>query len=189
LTAELVDTLRAAIETSNASAITRAYHRSGLTAPTILWGPTDVDLDPPELKFLLSYWTGLKVGGDPPRHASIDPSDMWSALGFIMILEAIEGGADFRYRLYGSKIADRSKIDMTGKRLSEFAIHPTTRAFFMAGYRAVMNRREPLKTFHAHAPEIAITSTTRLILPLANADGAVTRFLVGNIPGEWRTPI
>jgi len=84
LTSELVDTLRLAIESSNAAAITRAYHRSGLTAPTILWGPTDVDLDPPELKFLLSYWTGLKDGEDVPGHARIDPSDMWSALGFII---------------------------------------------------------------------------------------------------------
>jgi len=183
-----LDTLTRALESEDYATLKEFYNGATTPTPEFRWSPGSEDLTPPELKFLLSYWDSLRNGRRVPRHTQVDAVDMWAALGFIMLLEVVDGGRDYRYRLYGSKIADRSKIDMTGKRLSEFAIHPLTRAFFISGYRAVTSRREPLATTHVHAPGISIASTTRLILPLADDSDVVTRFLVGNIPGAWRSP-
>ncbi len=184
---EAVDALSHAIVHGDIAAIREPFLQAGRFPPTVFWEPTAADVAHPELRFLLVYWNALRGDQDLPRHTQIDPLDMQDALGFIMLLDVMDDGRDFRYRLYGSKVADRSRIDMTGKLLSEFEIAPLTRGFFIAGYRAVINRRLPLLTEHHHTPDIAITSTTRLVLPLADGGGAVSRMLVGNMPGDWRT--
>jgi hypothetical protein len=186
-TEDVIGALKQALVKGNKSALSFIYSGSELAQPEIMWLPTVGDLSQPELKFLLSYWQRLRGAAGIPHQDQIDAADMWLALGYIMLLDVVDDGRDFRYRVYGSKIADRSKIDMTGKLLSDFAIAPLTRSFFIAGYRAVMERREPLVTVHAHAPGITIASTTRLILPLVKEAGTVSRLLVGNIPGAWRS--
>jgi hypothetical protein len=183
----VIGALQQALREANRHALSLVYSGSELAQPEIMWHPTVADIPQPELKFLLSYWQRLRGSETIPHQDQIDAADMWLALGYIMLLDVVDGGLDFRYRVYGSKIADRSKIDMTGKLLSDFAIAPLTRSFFIAGYRAVMERREPLLTVHAHAPGITIASTTRLILPLAREAGTISRLLVGNIPGAWRS--
>jgi len=181
-----IETLALAIEQERFDLIEETYHRRDRPTPELVWRPQIVDMPHVELQFLIHYWDFLRGQHDLPRHTQIDPLDMQEALGFLMLLEVLDGGVDYRYRLYGSKVADRSGIDMTGRRLSDFEIEPLTKRFFIAGYRAVIRRREPLATVHVHSPTIAISSTMRLILPLCDEDGAISRLLVGNIPGNWR---
>ena len=61
-----------------------------------------------------------------------------------MLLDLVEGGRDFRYRLYGSMIASISGFDMTGKLLSEHPASPYVAEFALASYRAAVQRREPV---------------------------------------------
>lgn len=183
-----IETLALAIERDRLDLLQETYRRHDRPAPELVWNPQIADLPHVELQFLIRHWDYLRGHGRLPRHSRIDPLDMQEALGFLMLLEVIDGGADYRYRLYGSKVADRSGVDMTGRRLSDFEIEPLTKRFFIAGYRAVVRRREPLATVHVHAPNIAISSTMRLILPLSDETDAVSRLLVGNIPGGWRPP-
>lgn len=183
-----IESLALAIEQERFDLLHDTYRRRDRPTPELVWRPKVSDLPHVELQFLIHYWDYLRGHAALPRYSQIDPLDMQEALGFLMLLEVLDGGADYRYRLYGSKVADRSGIDMTGRRLSDFEIEPLTKRFFIAGYRAVIRRREPLATVHAHAPKIAISSTMRLILPLADETDAISRLLVGNIPGSWRPP-
>lgn len=49
-----------------------------------------------------------------PLASEIDALEMRPALGYGMLVEPVDGGADFRDRLYGSNLAAVSGFDMTG---------------------------------------------------------------------------
>src|SRR3546814_18454171 len=69
---------------------------------------------------------------------------MRPALGHIMLLDVLDGGADYRYRVYGSEIAQRAGFDMTGKCTSELPTGSLASLFFIAVYQAVLLRPQPV---------------------------------------------
>lgn len=156
----------------------------GMAAPDVVWNPHASDLPDRRLRGLLGYWDSLRAGGKLPALPDIDPIALGDAIGYAMLLEALPEG-DFRYRLYGSRIAERAGFDMTGKRTSEIPTHQSIAAFFGTVYRAANLRRVPVFTRHSPPSKVNVVHWTRLVLPLSGADGR-TDFLVGNIPGEPR---
>ena len=176
--------LMQAILNEDEAAFLDFFRQAGAPPASFQWRPAERDLTQEPLQFLLRHWNGLRAGSAAPNQQLIDPLDMADALGYLMILDAIDEGSDFRYRLYGSKIAARTGFDMTGKRVSELASSPVMAVFFGAAYRAVRVRREPLITVHSPPLEISAMKWTRLILPLLNTAGEVERLLVGNMPGS-----
>ena len=151
--------------------------------PVICWEPEAGELPNERLRFLLEFWRSAPRDGDLPSIDSLDPLALKPALGLLMILEPVDGGADFRYRLYGSEIAARAGLDLTGKLVTNVRSAKMA-AFFIATYAAVLLRRRPLYTRHTTNPAIQITQWDRLLLPFAGRDGAVERLLVGNLPGD-----
>lgn len=154
----------------------------------LVWRPEIPQLAQEQLQFLLRYWQGLIGEDDTVAASRIDPLDMWPALGFVMLLDVVDGGRDFRFRVYGSAIAQSADFDVTGKLMSETPLQGVVMDFFYAVYRAVMIRPEPLYTEHEPPAEIGVKRWHRLMLPLAGEDQRVCRVLVGNVPGEWRKP-
>ncbi len=156
----------------------------------VLWEPEAMDLPLPILRFLLDWWRARRVpgGGLPPANVSIDPLELRPALGHIMTMDVLPGAHDFRYRLFGTVVAERSGFDLTGKLVSEVPAPPDAVIWFRATYAAAALERAPLYTEHTPWSSRSVTRWYRLILPLAGADGAVRRFLVGNVPGEMRQP-
>ena len=169
--------------------ITSLFLRQDASAPAIAWNPGAANLPTKELPVLMHYWDGLLGNRLVPLAAEIDPNDFRDALGYVMLLDVLDGGGDYRYRVYGTKIADCASFDMTGKRTSEIPISPHIRAFFLAIYRAVLLRGEPVFTMHSPPPQIAVTTWSRLVLPLGDGAGKIVRLLVGNVPGPWRRPL
>ena len=51
-------------------------------------------------------WRALPRTGDLPAVETIDPAALVFILGWLMIIDPIDGGADFSYRLYGTNIAE-----------------------------------------------------------------------------------
>ena len=151
----------------------------------LVWTPELDALESQRLKTLLTYWQGLCVDDDIPHLDQLDPIDTRGVLGCIMLLDVVEEESDFRYRLYGTEIARRSGFDLTGKLVSDVPVSGVS-AFFMASYRAVVKNRRSLYTIHTPPYCIAVSSWSRLILPLRGESGAVERLLVGNIPGKRR---
>lgn len=158
---------------------TFAAHR--LKAPSVIWNPRLEDLTSEKLRFLFRYWSGLPRSGAGPRVDRIDPLDMRPALGNIMLVDVVEGGRDFRYRLYGSVLAEVSGLDMTGKLVSEHHASLYAIEFTLAAYGAVLLRPDPVFTTRMPAGAMHTAEWHRLVLPLVDEAGTVSRFLVGMV--------
>lgn len=155
--------------------------------PLVELEPAEESLPSERLRFLLRYWRALprEAAEDLPRADRVDPIDMKPALGYVMLLDVLDGGRDYRYRVYPTEVARAVGADHSGKRTSEIPFSASA-LFYLATYRATIRRRRPLYTRNASPPHVAVYHWDRLVLPLAGAKGAVTRFLVGNLPGPYR---
>lgn len=64
------------------------------------------------------WWSNKPSDGLPPR--SVFPAEGWGELfGRISVLEPVDDGADFRYRLHAGTAATLARLDLTGRLLSE----------------------------------------------------------------------
>ncbi len=109
---------------------------------------------------------------------------MRAALGYVMLLDVEDDAWDYRYRVYGTAIAQRSGFDATGRLLSELALRPLEQ-FFIASYRACVLQSGYMFSRHVPPPRVHTTSWDRIILPLEDGEGVINRLLVGNVPGTW----
>jgi hypothetical protein len=150
--------------------------------PTILWRPPVPRLAAPQLRFLMEYWGHLAGGRPMPQARDIDAVEMRPALGHVNLLDVIEQGRDFRYRVFGSAIAAVTGFDMTGRRASALRARTEVVEFALAIYRAVVERGEPLLTEHGPPSTVSSIAWHSLILPLADASGGVARLLAGAVP-------
>lgn len=154
------------------------------------WVGSSGDLDEPRLASLLEYWQRQRPegGGMPPRRA-MDPLEMKPLLGFLMVLELERDGFDAIYRLYGSNLAGNGAgRDWTGFRVSEMCRQMQAPAALLARacYLAIHRRPAPFFTMHTPPRRQGVGVWKRLMLPLADSDGACTRILVASLPLEQR---
>jgi hypothetical protein len=70
---------------------------------------------------LFSYLERIRGGREMPDRADIKPSEIARLLPNVIIAEAVDGGRDFRVRLFGTKLVELLGEERTGKLLSEFA--------------------------------------------------------------------
>lgn len=68
----------------------------------------------------LDYCLSKKVAATLARRDDFQMEKLRPWLGNVMVLEFLPDREDFRYRLYGSRIAERTGFDMTGKCVSDF---------------------------------------------------------------------
>jgi hypothetical protein len=151
--------------------------------PFVKEAPEPNDCTDGRLVTLLAHWNAAR-GGDSsgssvPPVAAIDPSALRFILGWLMIMEPLEDGADFKYRLYGSAIAATTGRDLTGCKVSDS--FPIFAAWTIEVYRAALARRRPVLTRHSPRRLVPIDQWERLILPYAGRDGAIGRLLVGAV--------
>lgn len=171
---------------SSDEALRLLFDRIESPTPSIVWAP-DADrlTGYPRLSYLLRYWSERRRGSALPLSSEIDAIDLAPALGYVMLMEPIADGDDFVYRVYGTLIAQHSGTEMTGKRVRDVPI-PLVAVYFLATYRAVRLARMPMFAHHSTHHDIQIAQWDRLILPFVNAEGAVDRLLVGNVPSYHR---
>lgn len=173
-TAELVD--------NRAESVRETFRRKGARGPVVTWNPPPQALVLQQLEFLRRYWGELAGDRRIPTGSEVDALAMRPALGYVILLDVIDGGSDFRYRVFGSIIASVSGFDMSGKRVSEHRASAYIVEFALACYRAALARGEPLLTEHGPPATLNTVAWHRLVLPLAGADGNIARFLIGNVP-------
>ena len=173
----------AALAAGEAHGLDETFIAKGGAAPDFVWAPSVDRLSAAQLRFLLRYWSELAGARGMPRAKEIDALEMRPALGYINLLDVIDGGEDFRYRVFGSVIAAVAGYDMTGRTVSALKTAPYMAEFALATCRAVVLRGQPLLTEH-RPPASAVPTVAwhGLILPLAGEDGTVTRLLVGSVP-------
>lgn len=99
-----------------------------------------------------------------------------------MLIDVVDGGHDFRYRLFGSAVSSVSGFDMTGKLLSEHPASAYVTEFSIAVGRAARHRREPVYTARSPVGAQDTGLWERLVLPLVDEDDNVVRLLVVATP-------
>jgi hypothetical protein len=149
--------------------------------PFVKEAPERGDITDERLVQLLEHWRALDADRTTslPSVALIAPEQLRFILGWLMIMEPLDGGADFRYRLYGSSIALTTGRDLTGQKLSDS--FPSFAAWAGEVYRSVMARHLPVLTRHQPRRYVRVDRWERLILPFAGRGGAVERLLVGAV--------
>ena len=152
-----------------------------LTGLALTLDPSEADLPVEQLRAVLRTWRALPRVEGVADVVKVQPEQLIAALGYIMLVDVGEADDDFRYALYGSKIARVSGFDMTGKTVWEVATTSLIRVFFAACYMTVRDLRLPLYTVHDAPVTITVSQWHRLILPLGQG-GEVRRFLVCNVP-------
>jgi hypothetical protein len=118
------------------------------------------------------------------RGEAVDPVLLRPALGYINLLEPVDGGRDFRYRLYGSCIAEVTGDDLTGRRVSDLWASAHVVDFSVACYRAAMIRGVPLLTVRYPAGAKHVAYWERFAVSYRCVRSGDSRLLVGNVPVE-----
>lgn len=75
----------------------------------------------PAIIELAAYLDSVRGDKEMPDRADIQPSEIARLLPNMIIAEAVDGGADFRVRLFGTALVTLLGEERTGKLLSEFA--------------------------------------------------------------------
>lgn len=107
----------------------------------------------PEAIALHRYWLEKRGGRAFPDRSDISPSDFSRLLPHMTIVEVLDGGRDFRFRLYGSALAAMTGRDRTGEYFSKLDAAPgakitaeETRFFWMSYGRQVLEMAAPMFT-------------------------------------------
>jgi hypothetical protein len=163
----------------------RLFDAEGIREPELVWDPNPTLLGSDLHRFILDYWNGMARGPAFPLQKQLRPEELGPALGNLILLDVIDDGWDYRYRLHGSLIADRFGVDLTGLLTSQYPFE-TWAEFFLIKYRAILATGRPLYSSHWAPSQIAATHWERLTLPLEDGTGEVTRLLIAVVAGNWR---
>lgn len=77
-----------------------------------------------EVIALHDYWQSRRGERPMPDRADIRPSEFARMLPSVAIIEVIDAGRDFRFRLFGSELASWMGCDRTGQRFSDMLPAP-----------------------------------------------------------------
>lgn len=72
------------------------------------------------LQDIYRHWLGLAHGPGLPVRDDFDPVDVPLLLPYVYLVDVIDGGADFRYRVVGTHITESAGFDFTGQLVSDF---------------------------------------------------------------------
>ena len=134
----------------------------------------------PELQALLHHWMDRCHGRAMPARGDFDVIDMKPWLGNLNLVDVERNPLNFRYRVYGTNVADMLRKELTGHRIED---NPSSMvAEVRVSYERVVETRAP---FYQRVDFVAINEFFRfhrLLLPLSDDDKVVAQVLVGNTP-------
>lgn len=131
----------------------------------------------PIIRKVYDYWAGKKSAGRLPSRREIDPVDIYDCLSWLMILEAVEGGRDFRIRLAGSQIEEAHDRPLKGLMVGDLGSGDEL-ASVLERFRGVMTTKTP--NFHSGSLSMvgrAFIEFDRVALPLAEDGETVSHLL------------
>ena len=127
----------------------------------------------------MAYWSNLRNGTAIPSRAALDPMDITQLLPNVFLCKIhIDGErVGVRFGVHGTRVAEIVGKDLTGKWLAD--VLPSDRAQAV-GRAIVLSTQEGLpvrQRFFNRFPNREFMLVDRTILPLADANGAVTEAL------------
>lgn len=133
--------------------------------------------DEARLDGLLGHYEARLRGRAMPSWRDFDVVELAPWLGNLSLIEVLEGGGEFQYRVMGTNIVNEIGFDMTGKRLS--GIVTDWRDRFADELRGVVEGRRPYRlTRSDHDRHRKHVVLRQLFLPLSSDGLVVDRLLV-----------
>lgn len=121
----------------------------GMATHTYTLGEFEI-LDKPgdqSIQALLGYWQERRGDRAVPLRRDIDPLDLKTHLPCLFMLDVIDEGRDFRYRLVGTTIADINGRDVTGNTVGTvYAGNRGTLDYAAKIFGTVLSERRPVFT-------------------------------------------
>ncbi len=137
------------------------------------------DIAHPRLKDLLAFWNARRGTRAMPARDALDPLALWRWLGHLILIEAASDG-EFRYRVYGTGLAEYYGRDLTGKTTAQ--LRHDVRALVCREYEQVCQTARPLLVTHTRRVRHQPTPVEKLILPFSSDGRTVDRLLAGAYP-------
>jgi hypothetical protein len=136
---------------------------------------------------VFAVWEAKRDGKFAPH-----PSDVGAlalpvaALPRVVLVDAMDDGVRFRFRLVGSAVALSSGTDFTGKFVDE-ALTGWVPNAVVADYRRVVTEKRPAYAVaQIRLPDGQVVRNSRLALPLSSDGAAVDRLmLVSRTTADW----
>jgi hypothetical protein len=127
---------------------------------------------------LYGLWNAKRGSRQMPSRADFTPADLRPWLGDMHLLEAIDGGRDFLYLVYGTSIGRHHDVEMTRRRVSDWPEEMRARA--MRTYGKVMEGACPYLVRQNEATHGRLRSNHRLVLPLSR-DGRIVDHILTHL--------
>jgi hypothetical protein len=97
------------------------------------------------IRALLAYWMAKRGDRTVPLRQDIDPIALKDHLPSLFMLDVLDEGRDFRYRLVGTMIAAMSGRDVTGAKLRTlYEAYPDALAEIARLFGPVISERRPV---------------------------------------------
>lgn len=110
-------------------------------------------LEHPTLAFLKTYWDSKRGDRAMPARAELRPAEMKQYVRSLVLVDALPGFTDFRYRTIGTDVTELIFANATGKTVSE-AFAPLGQEavdLAIAGYRKVAEDHVALRAYGSAA--------------------------------------
>jgi len=110
---------------------------------TLADGAADNDPRFAKIRPVLEWWrSSAEI---PPRRKQLDPFSFGGALvGYLVLLDVLDGGQDFRWRLFGGHHVQEFGADLTNVALSELVAEHPAAIGLMDVMQSVLDRRQPV---------------------------------------------
>lgn len=132
------------------------------------------------LRELKAYWEAKRGSRRMPERADIDVAELKAHMPSLFLVDVLEGGRDFRFRLLGTNLTSRFGRDSTGKTFSTTydRADAEATAWLLMVYRSVVERRLPvLSSAPLHQVGRDYLRGTAIHLPLSRDGDAVDMIL------------
>jgi hypothetical protein len=136
------------------------------------------ELSHPILQAFFAYWDRLRRGRAWPQRHDVDPLDIEPViLPHIVLIDSVPELGDFRYRLVGTGVVERTGSELRGMLVTESAAEAADA--LCEAMRLVVGDGKPRHVAHGYAgPVDGYRAVERVIAPLSR-QGAGIDMLIG----------
>lgn len=135
----------------------------------------------PKTQLGYRYWRSLCGTRRFPARDEINPRDIAAALTNMILVKAIDGGADFQFRIVGDHAGRGYRADLNNRTFSSMEDElPRAVANWYRVYRGIVDTGRPLAVdivTGIDAPYVNFTEAEAVFLPLGPSDGTVDHVL------------
>ena len=129
-------------------------------------------------ELLLSYWNAKRGRRAMCAREDIDPVEIPGLLSNIVLVDVIDDGDDFRFRLVGSEVRLNNRTNSVGKLFSELFPDKAKSRMWRDYTRVVVDQRPVACRIPYSGPDEYVREAHHLLLPLSKDRVTVNMVLV-----------